>query len=1066
MSLKFRNGMRKMKIVYMFLRLSVIICMITAFIIPMSRANFSFAVTGDEYNFPAIRVAFEDAKARDPQCAFVFDVGDMGSLREDGILYTDYNLHYYPDIEAWNGSIPWFAVIGNHDVERPEVMEYIMTNVTPRYENQVQGIENFREGPKDADYRTIYSFDYQNAHFVVLNEYYHEDRLSPDYSPTGHIYRESGNPESDQMAWLENDLNSTDKELIFVFGHEPAYPASKRHLGDSLDHFPEDRDEFWNVLVKYNVTAFFNGHTHVYARTVKKGVYQVDAGLARTRAWYVLVKVRGDNVIFETYKRTAEAYFDGRRRDFELIETWATNTHHPEWKSMTPGSGGWITALDIDINSYNHTLGYCTRVFVGGDVLGAAVSNDGGITWQPTYGLKMYEIENFEIPKAPYGEKCFLPFAATVGGIYESFDCENWYQRRWTDDDMPSASYTSVSAPFAGISQGINLLAGTGEMRRTHDPSLYGDIYAANIFSDTLHWRLLYTYKNHSGNFSGDQLNIQDIVVDPFNSSRFMISFRNNGVWLFNVNMVDREPEFGGTEKRSNGLPSNETYTLAADYSHQGVFYVATGDHGVYKTTDYGNSWFPITNGYDIRTQTIATTRIKNKNNTLYTASYGPHRGVWKTEDGGTTWTHVLNESDARDFPYSQASMNIRYHALSVDPYNHSHVIVGDDVNLYVTFDGGETWLSGGGITRDGGQTWTGSNFSGMCGNFIAFDWNNKNHMLLGGSDGALWQTNDHGQTFERPVTDTLGPNDDPGEVFTDFIDGAISPQNPNTIYLIGDIGGDSREDYNGPLFRSTDGGDTWQLINEGPFNSIAIKPDNESTILAAGKGEIFRSTDGGFSFLNVTGDIGALRISTDPANSSVMYATSTQGVYKTTDGGKTWENIGGPSVWWRFSKVAVDPTNTTTLYTTSFSGFWKYDGNSWTKVKSVEYATDITVTNDGIVYGATTSFPNHDMDPLTTGVWRSTDKGKTWYLDKEGLRVSRIITIKASPIENLVIAGTDCGGFFSQKYSSNKNCHPADSDCDSKISIKEVVAFIQKWLNNEVEIHSLIQAIKMWKNR
>ena len=85
-------------------------------------------------------------------------------------------------------------------------------------------------------------------------------------------------------TWLTNDLAANTKPYVFVFGHEPAFPYN-RHIGDSLDAHPANRDAFWQVLEDEDVQAFFVGHTHYYSshQGDKNGigdVWQFDAGNA------------------------------------------------------------------------------------------------------------------------------------------------------------------------------------------------------------------------------------------------------------------------------------------------------------------------------------------------------------------------------------------------------------------------------------------------------------------------------------------------------------------------------------------------------------------------------------------------------------------------------------------------------------------------------------------------------------------------------------------------------------------------------------------------------------------
>jgi hypothetical protein len=113
-------------------------------------------------------------------------------------------------------------------------------------------------GPTGETYMT-YSFDYLNSHFVMLNT----DR--------------AGSPHTINYDWLANDLAAASADHIFVFGHQPAYPAGP-HRGYSLDANPDQRDAFWQLLVDHNVDIYFAGHEHLYNHIEVDGVHQVIAG--------------------------------------------------------------------------------------------------------------------------------------------------------------------------------------------------------------------------------------------------------------------------------------------------------------------------------------------------------------------------------------------------------------------------------------------------------------------------------------------------------------------------------------------------------------------------------------------------------------------------------------------------------------------------------------------------------------------------------------------------------------------------------------------------------------------
>src|SRR5665647_1636144 len=88
-------------------------------------------------------------------------------------------------------------------------------------------------GP-DGYSELVYSFDFQNSHFIVLNS---------EKSKASTI-------DQVQRDWLEKDLSANKKGNTFVFFHEPAYPVSSK-IDASLDAHPDERDALWNILVRY-----------------------------------------------------------------------------------------------------------------------------------------------------------------------------------------------------------------------------------------------------------------------------------------------------------------------------------------------------------------------------------------------------------------------------------------------------------------------------------------------------------------------------------------------------------------------------------------------------------------------------------------------------------------------------------------------------------------------------------------------------------------------------------------------------------------------------------------------
>jgi len=243
-------------------------------------ADFRFVVMGDSrgnddgINTEIFRTILEKTEGDKPD--FIVFVGDLitGSKHTD--THRDRLLKWKDMVEEF--AIPIYIVVGNHEIES-ETSEGILQSIFKMPEN----------GPRDLKGLT-YSFDYEDAHFVIVNT----DR-----------YKDSHRVGSNQLEWLKRDFEKNKEKSIFVFGHEPAFPMYS-HTGSSLDRYPVERDELWNIFKEYGVAIYFCGHEHLYNRSNHDGVYQVISGGAGASLGYqpeeggfyhyVIVDVRNDGI--------------------------------------------------------------------------------------------------------------------------------------------------------------------------------------------------------------------------------------------------------------------------------------------------------------------------------------------------------------------------------------------------------------------------------------------------------------------------------------------------------------------------------------------------------------------------------------------------------------------------------------------------------------------------------------------------------------------------------------------------------------------------------------------------
>jgi hypothetical protein len=246
----------------------------------VSAGDFRFTVTSDMRGY---HTAFDtlcqeiNGKVGGPG-AFHVSIGDVdGRVWENrGVIDTRFGL-----------SATWYPIIGNHEEEDGVEMEWLRDeydNANGSTDRQSLHDLTNHDGPVGTQ-RVCYTWDYGNAHFVALNEYWNGGSSEGSgQSTSGDDTAVDGDVVPQLRTWLDNDLTANTRPFVFVFGHEPAFPEN-RHVGDSLDKYPTNRDAFWNVLENRGVQAYMVGHTHYYSKHQgdKDGVgnvWQVDAGNA------------------------------------------------------------------------------------------------------------------------------------------------------------------------------------------------------------------------------------------------------------------------------------------------------------------------------------------------------------------------------------------------------------------------------------------------------------------------------------------------------------------------------------------------------------------------------------------------------------------------------------------------------------------------------------------------------------------------------------------------------------------------------------------------------------------
>src|SRR5215469_14991354 len=178
------------------------------------------------------------------------------------------------------------------------------------------------------------------------------------------------------------------------------------------------------------------------------------------------------------------------------------------------------------------------------------------------------------------------------------------------------------------------------------------------------------------------------------------------------------------------------------------------------------------------------------------------------------------------------------------------------------------------------------------------------------------------------------------------------------------------------------------------PIHSLAIDPQNPSTLYAATSQTVFKSTDEGASWSTadsgLPGTAGALVI--DPQNPTTVYAVmGLAGVFKSMDGGASWDavNSGLPPSW-GIRTLAIDPQNPSTLYAGTDYGDDEGDpntdifkstdgGTNWLRTQLNHGVEALVISPQGVIYAGGFAGKNYSDAGGIGGIAQSMDGGATW---------------------------------------------------------------------------------------
>lgn len=605
--------------------------------------------------------------------------------------------------------------------------------------------------------------------------------------------------------------------------------------------------------------------------------------------------------------------------------------------------------------------------------------------------------------------------------------------------------------------------------------------------------------------FNQDQIiGIQDLEINP-NNPLEVYAATTLGVYK----SVD-----GGNEWNLIFIKSN-CVDIEIDPTNGDVIYVSHGNlnfdqniarSGIYKSINGGERFVELTdpNLPGAWSGNCKLSIDPNNSNVIYAAlqdaffneNANPPRGLFQSTDAGETWTNI-NEQDIARFQgwYS--------HDIAINPTN-SNELYKVGIDAWKSTNGGALFEK-----RSNWALWTFGQISvdsveGRPGYVHADIHAVYYHPLQAdkvffATDGGVFSTVDGGLTF---TTHNGGL-----QTTQFYANMSSSATNPNLC-----IGG--TQDNSTYIYR---GEPSWYRVIGGDGMSAAIQSQNDQVVFGSAQGlYVVKSTDGGFSFRNVSPDrIDGDRVAFSapyeiaPSNNDIMYAGSLI-LYRSSDAAETWVPTRSAAIdgFNRVVKIGISPFDPDLLYVATAPD--PFSGSGSAKVfKSVDggqtfdqmmglpdrVCKDITIdpTNDQIVYLAFSGFgtdhvykstnggdswfsvgadlpdvPTNSVaiDPLNTddvyvgndlGVYYSPDAGATWENFSDALPDATMVTdLNVSPANRKLRIATHGRGIYQRDFVSFPLDAPEISGAPIQIKVYPNPA--DEWVNLEIELSKTIQ--------
>ena len=458
------------------------------------------------------------------------------------------------------------------------------------------------------------------------------------------------------------------------------------------------------------------------------------------------------------------------------------------------------------------------------------------------------------------------------------------------------------------------------------------------------------------------------------------------GVWKTTDGGINWEPisdgsVFGTGSVGAIGISDSDPNTIYVGMGESPIRGNVSHGDGVYKSTDAGKTWKRI--GLE-DTRQIGRVRVHPKNpDIVYVAAlghtFGPNdqRGVFRSKDGGKTWDKILsrgNKAGAIDLIIDPSNANVLY-AGFWEVYRKPWTLEsgGPGSGIFKSTDGGDTWTE---LTRNQGLP------RGMIGKVgITVSPANPERVwaIVEAEDGGVFRSDNGGRTWTK--TNEQRNLRQRAWYYTRIY---ADTKNADTVYVL-----------NTGFYKSNDGGRTFTGISvpHGDNHDLWIAPDDPNRMINSNDGGANVSFNGGRSWTEQDQATAQFyRVTTDndfpyniygaqQDNSTIRIAS------RTSEGGITerdWWDVGGGESGW----IAPSPKDSNIVFAGSYGGLLTRYDHRTRQERDINVYPDNPMGGgaEGMKYRFQWNFPivfsPHDANTLYTAgnvVFKTTNEGQSW---------------------------------------------------------------------------------------